>query len=167
MLFTEEEINTAMLKRMIKDELTHHDSRFYKFKETSWETSLEILKSALGRHSIKKVREIQWDKDPRTTEVWYYAQVKGRKDHLVVRLSVWKDHGTMAVFVASESLLLVTGFLAELRHGIAEELKKRSLLSTAFIPILEHEATSIVGRHPLLIMMVSESEIEVEDTEQR
>jgi hypothetical protein len=126
-----------------------------------------VLKGALGKHDIRLVREIHWDKDPKSVEVWYYAQIKGRKDHIVVRFSIWKDTNTFVLFVASESLLIVTGFLAELRHEISLELKRRNIKGDVFVPLLEHEATALVGRGPPLIMKMSESEIDPSSTEQR
>lgn len=167
MLFTDGEVNVAMLKRLVEQQLHQHDSRMFKIPpQLSGETVLAIGKGAVSRHDIRLVREFRKKGEPYSAEAWYHAHIKGRSDTVVVRVSVWKESNAMELFVASESLLVITGLLAELRHDIGEELEKRSLMRDALQQLIDRDAVSAARHQPLLLSKEGESEAGAGETEQ-
>lgn len=160
------EIDTNMLRKMVKSTLTHQDSRFFRYDRTDWQTTLDILKGALGKHDIRMIQEIHSAAKPQTIEVWYYSQIKGQKDRIIVRISIWTSSNTFEIFVASESLHIVTSFLAELRYGVRKGLERRSLEPTTYTPLQEQEVEGIIGPHTPLIMKTSEGELDPDSGEQ-
>ena len=67
------------------------------------------------------VREFTEEK-PFVGEAWYYGKAKGREDKLVIRARVLGDRKVLEFFVASNSTLMLTGMLAELKADLNKEL---------------------------------------------
>ena len=121
-LFTDENINTAMLKRMAVEELDKKDSKVFSVPSNiPPETAFEIGKAAIQHHDVRLVREMS-EKNPYIGEAWYYGKAKGRNDKIVVRIRVLADMSFLEFYVASNSLLMLTGMLAELKSDLNKEL---------------------------------------------
>jgi hypothetical protein len=76
-LFTEENINTAMLKRMAADELDKKDSKVFTVPSTmTTEKAFEVGKAAVQHHDVRLVRELKEEK-PFRAEAWYFGKAKG------------------------------------------------------------------------------------------
>lgn len=168
MLFTNGEMNVAMLKRMVEAELHQQDTRAFKIPpDMTGETALAIARAAVGRHDLKMIREFRRKGEPFAAELWFHARIKGREEKVVVRTSIIKDAGVMELFVASESLLVITGLLAELRHDVSAELEKRGLPKESLQQITDKNAlTEVLNRVPLL-MQGDPAEFPPGETEQR
>ncbi|MEW5761266.1 MAG: hypothetical protein AB1779_10935, partial [Candidatus Thermoplasmatota archaeon] len=82
----------------------------------------QIAKRAIQRHDVRLVREF-FEKEPYLSEAWYFGKTKERKDKLVIRVSVSEDSKVVEFFAASNSILVITGLLAELKNDFMEELK--------------------------------------------
>ncbi|MEW5761564.1 MAG: hypothetical protein AB1779_12460, partial [Candidatus Thermoplasmatota archaeon] len=122
-MYTDENINTAMLKRMIAEELKQKDIKIFAIPfGVSYEHVLDIAKRAVQHHDVRFVREFK-ELEPFTAEAWFFGKTKERKDRVVIRITVRKETKSIEFFVASDSILVVTGLLAELKNDLNEELK--------------------------------------------
>jgi len=121
--FTDENINTAMLKRMVEEELDRKDSKVFKLPDgIDPKKTFELGKAAVKYHDVRLVREFV-EETPFVGEAWYYGKVKGREDKLVIKVRVMGVHNILELYVASGSKLMLTGLLAELKTDLARELK--------------------------------------------
>jgi hypothetical protein len=126
-LFTDENINTAMLKRMAADELDKKDTKVFSIPANlTPQKAFEIAKGAAQHHDLRQVREFT-EKDPFIGEVWYYGKAKGRNERLVVRARVLADKNVLEFYVASDSVLMLTGMLAELKTDLRKEMETQKL----------------------------------------
>ncbi|MEW5760432.1 MAG: PKD domain-containing protein, partial [Candidatus Thermoplasmatota archaeon] len=131
-MHTDENINTAMLKRLIEEELVQKDSKIFTMPNLEYEKVFQLAKRAIQRHDVKLVREF-FEKEPYSAESWYFGKIKERKDKVVIRASVREESKTIEFFVASDSILVITGLLAELRKDFMEELKIENLTTEQVI----------------------------------
>gem|GEM_PF-696182 len=126
-LFTEENINTAMLKRMAAEQLDRKDSKVFTIPATMTpEKAFEIGKAAVQHHDVRLVREFKEDR-PFRAEAWYYGKAKGRPDKLVVRVRIIPEMSFLEFLVSSDSVLMLTGMLAELKTDLNKELESHKL----------------------------------------
>jgi hypothetical protein len=126
-LFTEENINTAMLKRMAVDDLPQKDTKVFATPPTTPpDKAFEIAKAAVQHHDVRLVREFV-EKDPYIGEAWYYGKAKGREDKIVIRARVLSSKNLLEFFVASSSTLMLTGMLAELKTDLNKELDSQKV----------------------------------------
>jgi len=123
-LHTEENINTAMLRRLIADELDQRDSKLFVVPEKLPMTEAFALgKRSVESHDVRFVREFS-EKEPYKAESWYFGKTKGREAKLVIRVCARGEGRTLEFFVASGSRLAVTGLLAELRSDLAKRQRE-------------------------------------------
>jgi len=121
-LFTDENINTAMLKRMAVEELDKKDTKVFIVPASiPIEKAFDIAKAAVQHHDVKLVREFS-ESQPFIGEAWYYGKAKGREGKLVIRTRVLGEKSLLEFFVASNSTLMLTGMLAELKSDLNKEL---------------------------------------------
>jgi hypothetical protein len=126
-LYTEENINTAMLKRMAAEELDKKDSKVFSMPASiSPQKAFEIGKAAVQHHDLRQVREFV-EREPYIAEAWYYGKAKGREDRLVVRVRVLGEQQVLEFHVASTSTLMLTGMLAELKSDLNDELNLKQV----------------------------------------
>ena len=121
-MYTDENINTAMLKRMAADELDKKDTKVFSIPPAlAPEMAFDLAEAAVQHHDVRLVREFT-EKNPFVGEAWYYGKAKGREDKLVVRARVLGEKKVLEFFVASGSTLMLTGMLAELKADLNREL---------------------------------------------
>jgi len=122
-LFTDENINTAMLKRMASEELDMKDSKVFAIPSAlPPRKAFELGKAAVRHHDLRLVREFV-EKEPYVAEAWYFGKAKGREDRLVVRVRALAEQQVLEFHVASGSTLMLTGMLAELKNDLNKELE--------------------------------------------
>jgi len=123
-MHTDENINLPMLRRMLEGELDQKDSKVFNLPPSLGpEQAFELCKRAVQGHDIRLVREFS-DERPFVGEAWYFGKVKGREDRLVVKTAVRAETGSAEFYVASNSRLVVTGLLAELKNDLNREYRK-------------------------------------------
>jgi len=123
-MHTDENINLPMLRRMLEGELDQKDSKVFNLPPSLGpEQAFELCKRAVQGHDIRLVREFS-DEGPFVGEAWYFGKVKGREDRLVVKTAVRAETGSAEFYVASNSRLVVTGLLAELKNDLNREYRK-------------------------------------------
>jgi hypothetical protein len=123
-MHTDENINLPMLRRMLEGDLDQKDSKVFNLPPAlTPEAAFELCKRAVQGHDIRLVREFSDDK-PFVGEAWYFGKVKGREEKLVVKTAVRAETGSAEFYVASNSKLVVTGLLAELKNDLNKEYRK-------------------------------------------
>ncbi len=111
--------NTAMLRRLIKTELHESDMRAFRYPDgTDPAVVLRMGKSVLDEGSLQLVREHVEEGPSFEAEVWYYGETKVTARQIVIRLGVVEEKGLLEYFVASTSMEIITGLLAEVRRGL-------------------------------------------------
>jgi hypothetical protein len=156
-LFTEENINTAMLKRMAVDELPQKDTKVFAIPPTTLpDKAFEIAKAAVQHHDVRLVREFM-EKEPYVGEVWYYGKAKGREDKIVIRARVISAKNVLEFFVASTSTLMLTGMLAELKTDLNKELDSRNV-RTGMRQVTSQKEVDALGAIKTLLERASEAE---------
>ncbi|MEM4729558.1 MAG: Ig-like domain-containing protein [Thermoplasmata archaeon] len=123
-VYTDENINTAMLKRMAVEELDKKDTKVFSIPPgLTPQKAFELAKSAIQHHDVRLVREFTERSPYFVGEAWYYGKAKGREGKLVIRARVLGEKGVLEFFVASSSTLMLTGMLAELKSDLNKELE--------------------------------------------
>ena len=88
--------------------------------------AFEIGKAAVQHHDVRLVRELREEK-PLHLEAWYYGKAKGRPERLVIRVRVIAEMSFLEFFAASDSVLMLTGMLAELKSDLNKELENQKM----------------------------------------
>jgi hypothetical protein len=135
---TEENINTAMLRRMITDELDQRDSKLFVVPERlPMQEAFSLGKRSVQGHDVRFVREFV-EKEPYKAEAWYFGKTKGREAKLVIRVCARGEGRTLEFFVASGSRLAVTGLLAELRADLVKRQKESAPAFQRMDQVVDH-----------------------------
>jgi N-acetylneuraminic acid mutarotase len=163
-IYTDENINTAMLKRMAAEELEKKDTKVFSIPPSMTpQRAFDVAKSAVQHHDVRLVREFT-ERDPFTGEAWYFGKAKGRADRLVIRARVLGDKNLLEFFVASSSTLMLTGMLAELKVDLNKELdavKGRPVMRQVTAP----EQVDALAQIRTLLDMEAEAESAAGETE--
>jgi len=76
---TDEDINVAMLRKMIS-EFQQHDTKIYTLPEGLWaEEAFKMGMSVIEGHNVKLVRELTETTPGYAAEAWYYGKTQTRK----------------------------------------------------------------------------------------
>ncbi|UCH88341.1 MAG: hypothetical protein JSV49_08750, partial [Thermoplasmata archaeon] len=137
--YTHENINTAMLKRLMDNELVIHDSKIYSIPSgIDFKKAIEICKKTVQAHDIKPIREFVGDDvDDPEIESWYYGLTKVKKNKVVIKASSRKKTNTIELFVACGDKQVLTGFLAELGHNLNNNLQEQGITEKPIYPITD------------------------------
>ena len=117
--FTREHANTAMLRRLIKEDLHITDMRLFRYpKEMQPMEALAIAKQALASTDIQLVREYIVEVPFFEAEVWYYGETKVTGKRMVMRVGVMEGRRLIEFFVAATMMETITGLLADFRREL-------------------------------------------------
>jgi hypothetical protein len=164
MVFTDENINTAMLRRMASEELEQKDTKVFMVPQgTTPQKAFDISKAAVQHHDVRLVREFT-ERDPFIGEAWYYGKMKGRNDKIIIRTRVIAEKNVLEFFVASNSTLMLTGMLAELKSDLNKE-RDAQKVRAPMKQITEPEQVDAIASIRTLLDMASEAESEAGETE--
>ena len=167
--FTEENANTAMLKRLINEELGESDSKLFTIpKKLPPADAFALGKEVVRGHDVRFVREfVEADEgQPHHAEAWFYGVTKVKKDKMVIRTSVWEDRNTIEFYVASGRMEAITGLLAELGQNLNKTLKEKYLGRLSATLVVDPEQQEEVRGLGLLIDKYSEGEIGAGEVDQ-
>jgi hypothetical protein len=171
--YTEQNINVAMLKRLIS-EAAYSDTRAFQIpKKVAPKKAMDVAKEAAAFHAVKFVREFT-EEEPYQVEAWYYGKVQESKEEMVIRVAVDGEDRRLEVHIASSNLATLTGLLAELAHEVTELMKEKDLapegLERVEVPVSEAAPTkgepAEMARTRFLIDKFATSELEADETEQ-
>jgi hypothetical protein len=125
---TDEEINVAVLRKMIT-EFQQHDTKIYTLPEGLWsEEAFKMGMSVIEAHNVRLVREFTETTPSYAAEAWYFGKTQIKKEQVVMRISVSREHNSLEFFVGSSDLPAITGLLAEFGHELNRRLKNKGLI---------------------------------------
>jgi CHAT domain-containing protein len=152
-LYTPENINTAMLNRMMSEELTVHDSKIYEIPPgIDFERAMGICKDTVQAHDLKFVRSFEeHDAEDPEIESWYYGTTKVKKHKVVIKASTRKKTNTIELFVACKDKHVITGFLAELGHNFNNKLKELGITKQPIYPVTDEETREEISQTASLL----------------
>jgi hypothetical protein len=152
-LYTPGNVNTAMLKRMINEELTIHDSKIYEIPGgIDFERAMSICKDTIQAHDLKYVREfVEHDSEDPEIESWYYGTTKVKKHKVIIKASTRKKTNTIELFVACKDKHVITGFLAELGHNLNDKLKELGITKQPILPVTDTETREEITQTSTLL----------------
>ncbi|MFW9879891.1 MAG: CHAT domain-containing protein, partial [Candidatus Thorarchaeota archaeon] len=152
-MYTPENINTAMLNRMIIEELTVHDSKIYEIPSgLDYKSAMKTCKDTIQAHDLKFVREFEeYEDDDSEIESWYYGETKVKKNKVIIKASSRKKTNTVELFVACENKKVITGFLAELGHNFNNKLKELGVINQPIFPITDSMTREKITRSKSLL----------------
>ncbi|MGQ9582626.1 MAG: FG-GAP-like repeat-containing protein [Thermoplasmatota archaeon] len=159
-MHTDENVNTAMLKRMLESELDQKDSKLFSLPPgLGPEKAFEVCKRAVQGHDIRLVREFEERAPTYIGEAWYFGKVKGRPEKLVVKAAVRADEGVAEFYVASNSRLVVTGLLAELKSDLNREYRREREAGAGMEAMVDPARRERLRREGTLLDKHSEAEL--------
>ncbi len=124
--FTKEHINTAMLRRLIKDKLHQSDFRSFRYPVTIAPGEMfRLAKAALGGGEIQLVREYVEEGTPYEAEAWFYGETKVKGYRIAMRIGVDEAKGVLVFFAASSDMKPITGLLAEFYREVNRAVKEQ------------------------------------------
>lgn len=152
-LYTTENINTAMLKRLVNDELTIHDNKIYEIPGgIDIEKASSICKETIQGHDLKLVREfVEHDSEDPEIETWFYGITKVKKNKVIIKSSSRKKTNTIELFVACNNKQVLTGFLAELGHNFTDKLKELGVTKQPIYPLTDSETREQIAQTNTLL----------------
>jgi len=150
--FTKENANTAMLKRLIREELSAQDSKVYRYPDgLAPVQAFELGKGVVHLHDVKFVREFIEPKPRWLGEAWFYGETKVKGYKIVIRVTVREDSHSAEFFVASSQMEVITGLLAELGHSLNRMLKEKYMGRLKAQPIVDSKLKKEISEQPLLL----------------
>ena len=150
--FTRENANTAMLKRLVKEELASQDSKVFRYPDgLAPNQAFELCKGVVHLHDVKFVREFFEESPTWLGEAWFYGETKVKGYKIVIRVTVREDSHTSEFFVASQEMEVITGLLAELGHSLNRMLKEKYMGRLKAQPIVDQRLKKELTDKPLLI----------------
>ena len=167
--FTEENANTAVLKRLINEELGESDSKMFTIpKKLPPADAFALGKEVVRGHDVRFVREFieAEEGQPLHAEAWFYGVTKVKKDKMVIRTSIWEERNTIEFYVASGRIEAITGLLAELGQNLNKTLSEKYLGRLSATLVVDPEQQDEVRGLGLLIDKYSEGEIGAGEVEQ-
>jgi len=150
--FTKENANTAMLKRLIREELASQDSKVFRYPDgLAPLQAFELCKGVVHLHDVKFVREFNEEHPTWLGEAWFYGETKVKGYKIVIRVTVREDSHTAEFFVASSEMEVITGLLAELGHSLNRMLKEKYMGRLKVQPIVDPRLKRDITEQPLLL----------------
>jgi hypothetical protein len=157
-LHTEENINTAMLRRTIAEELDQKDSKVFNIPSSvTTVQAFSLGKRAVEAHDVRFVREFS-EKEPYKAEAWYFGRTRGRDAKLVIRVTAREEGRTLEFMVASNSRLAGTGLLAELRADLVRRQKESAPSAPKLEPSFDVAMREKLGTEKQLLDKYSEGD---------
>jgi hypothetical protein len=154
--YTKENINVAMLKRLIK-ELKYNDTKVYQITEVeNLKVAYKVAKDCIQAHDVKSVREYGLD-SPYEAELWYYGEVKGTDEQIVIRAAAREWQHSLSIFVASRNLASMTGLLAEIGKDFGRAMEEWTLKG-AMSTLMDETAKGEIAKTLSLLEKEKEAE---------
>jgi hypothetical protein len=162
--YTEQNVNVAMLKRLIK-ELKYSDRKVYSIpKSLDAEKALSLAKETVQAHDVKFVREFT-EKKPFIGEAWFYGKTKQSLEDLVIRATAREEHNSLELFVASSNLATLPGLLADLAHGLKRRYTTGRKTKEKLTQVTDAKVKDQLEKSRLLIEKYATSEADAESDE--
>ena len=161
LFFTIENANTAMLYRLINDELECQDNKIFQIPSgLSLLEAFEAAQKVMSGRDIQLVREFKQE-TPFQAEAWYYGVTKVKKLQLVMRVSVLETDNVIEIFAAASKPESMTGLLAELGADLQNRLQ---LLGRPTQQITNVTIKDSIIHRATMLFEAGEHDIKVEDS---
>jgi len=162
---TDQDINVAMLRKMIT-EFAQHDTKVYTLPEGLWaEEAFKMGMSVIEGHNVKLVREFTETTPVYSAEAWYYGKTQIKKDEVVMRISVSREHNSLEFFVGSSDQAVIAGLLAEFGHELNRRLKNKGLIQQNIKHLDLTDKDRVARKSQLLLHRYAEAEAGVAENE--
>jgi hypothetical protein len=165
--FWDEEVNVAMLKRMM-DGMKVHDSKIFSVPgDLEADKLFSSAKKVVGLHKLQFVREYTDEPQGLHREAWFFGRVKPDNKEIIVRASIRADKRTVEFFVATTDMPAITGLLAELGHDLTRVLKDEGVPEKDLRQIIDQiEKDKLLRETKLLLHKYGDkvSEMKAEET---
>jgi hypothetical protein len=128
LFFTKEHANTAMLKRLVENELGEKDSKVFEIQKIppyiKHKDVFDLIKSVVNAHDVQTVREFT-KFNPFQGEAWFYGETKVKNYKIVIRATVIEETNVIEFFAASTNMKAITGLLAEFNHTLIQLIGRK------------------------------------------
>ena len=159
--FTRENANTAMLKRLVRDELYAKDMRVFRYpKGLRPPQAMKIAKLAIAGEGVQLVREYVVEGPPYEAEAWFYGETKVKAYRIVMCIAVIEEKQLLEFMVASTVMEPITGILADFRRSLNDVLERRYVGKLTMALERDEVVRGDLERRPMLLDRVEEGEIE-------
>lgn len=162
--FTVEHANTAMLRRLIKEELNQNKFRVLRYPKSL--TPREVLQSgklSLDNDEIQLVREYVAEGPPYEAEAWYYTERGEMCYQFVMRLGVVEEKGVLEFFIASKEMELISELLDEFQDRLQRIVEERNATDARMEVEHDEGIRRDLEHRPLLLETMAEEGIETVD----
>jgi len=147
MMKTDQDINIGRLKEFIET-LPVKDSHIYEILRGFDIQKLSCLaREVVERHDVRHIRTL-YTQDGKKYEIWYYGKDKVNSDNIVIRISILDTNHTVEMFAATQTIELLTGLLAEVRHDMRKSIESKIVSRGGVFNI----SLSCKGMGPLLVL---------------
>lgn len=124
--FTPENINTAVLRTLIRERLHCTETRMFKYPPgLPPEDVLLNGKLAMDWSGMLQVKEYIREGVPFQAEVWYYGETQEDRAPIVVRLGVVEEQEVLELYAASTAMEPVMGLQTEFRNELERVYQER------------------------------------------
>jgi hypothetical protein len=158
---TPQAANTAMLKRLLKEELAYRDSKYFRFPaQTSAEEVFEACKAAVRAQDVRLVKEIVHER-PYRAEAWFYGETSVKKSPMVISTAVFGDERVAQFSAASNAQPAITGLLAELGRRLVDS-RAGGGIGAPIETLAKANGAAEVGSRPTLLSKSESAEADSE-----
>ncbi len=154
---TAQSANTAMLKRLLKEELSFRDSKYFRFPaRTSASQVFEACKQAVLAQDVRLVKEIVNER-PYRAEAWFFGETKVKHSPMVIWTAVFGDERVAQFSAASNAQASITGLLAELGRRLVHS-RAGGGVGAPIEAVAKSSPAAAVGERPSLLSKSDEAE---------
>jgi hypothetical protein len=159
---TPRQANTAMLRRFLREELAHRDSKYFRFpQETSGGQAFKACKQAVLGQEVQLVKEFVVER-PYHGEAWFYGETKVSGAPMVIWTTVYEKERVAQFSAASNISAPITGLLAELGRRFVDS-RAGGRGEAPIESVAKSEATAELGPRATLLSKSQQGEIESGD----
>ncbi len=154
--------NTAMLRRLLQEELAFRDSKYFRMAAAAAPHEVfEACKAAVLAQDLRLVKQFEVER-PYHAEAWFYGETQAKGSPMVIWTSVFGQEKVAQFSVASNAQPSITGLLAELGRRL-QEAKPGGKGGPALEAMGKAQAAAEVGTRATLMSKSKEGEAKPKD----
>jgi len=154
--------NTAMLRRLLQEELAFRDSKYFRMgAAASPHEVFEACKAAVLAQDVRLVKQFEVER-PYRAEAWFYGETKVQSSPMVIWTSVFGQEKVAQFSAASNAQASITGLLAELGRRL-QESKPGGKPGPALEAMGKAQAAAQVGSRATLFSKTDQGEAKPKD----
>lgn len=154
--------NTAMLRRLLQEELAFRDSKYFRMAAAaSPHQVFEACKAAVLAQGVRLVKQFEVER-PYRAEAWFYGETLVKGSPMVIWTTVFGQEKVAQFSVASNAQATITGLLAELGRRL-QEAQPGGKAGPALQAMGKTQGQGEVGSRASLLSKSGESEAKPKD----